>query len=87
LHTVILVREDNNNDKKKEKLEEKKLQTIEESVGWQVCDNDFGEINNKTHMKNDASFVLPTQNGKQGYSSSSCGIQETRTKNKNTVGI
>jgi hypothetical protein len=48
--------------------------------GGQVYDNDFGEINNnKTHMKNDASFVLPTQNGKQGYSSSS-GIQETKTK-------
>jgi hypothetical protein len=32
---------------------------------------------NKTHMKNDASF-RPTENGKQGYSS--CGIQEAKKK-------
>jgi hypothetical protein len=51
----------------------------------QVCNNNFREINNKkTHMKNDASFVLLTQNEKQGYSS--CGIQETKIKNKNTRG-
>jgi len=54
-------------------------------VGWQVCDNDFKEIN-KTHMKNGASFVLPTQNGKQGYSSSPCGIQETKTKENEKYG-